>query len=149
MHQAAVKGLAWCPWQPNILASGGGTADRTIKLWNCNNGSLLKSVDTKSQVCSLVWSPEYKELVSAHGFANNEIILWKYPGMVKVAELTGHSERVLHLSLSADESTVVSAGADETLRLWKCFPPDPNKKRQSSTSNKASTNVNSLRAAIR
>lgn len=27
-HQAAVKGLAWCPWKPNVLASGGGTADR-------------------------------------------------------------------------------------------------------------------------
>lgn len=27
-HQAAVKALAWCPWKPNILASGGGTADR-------------------------------------------------------------------------------------------------------------------------
>ena len=25
-HMAAVKALAWCPWQPNILASGGGTA---------------------------------------------------------------------------------------------------------------------------
>lgn len=25
-HQAAVKALAWCPWQTNLLASGGGTA---------------------------------------------------------------------------------------------------------------------------
>ena len=23
-HQAAVKALAWCPWQRNVLASGGG-----------------------------------------------------------------------------------------------------------------------------
>lgn len=37
-HQAAVKALAWCPWQNNILASGGGTADRTIRFWNCNTG---------------------------------------------------------------------------------------------------------------
>jgi cell division cycle protein 20 (cofactor of APC complex) len=27
-HQAAVKALAWCPFQSNLLASGGGTADR-------------------------------------------------------------------------------------------------------------------------
>lgn len=39
-HNAAVKAIAWCPWQPNVLASGGGTADRTIRLWNCNNGNL-------------------------------------------------------------------------------------------------------------
>jgi len=49
-HKAAVKALAWCPWQPGVLASGGGTADRTIKLWNCNSGSLIKSVDAMSQV---------------------------------------------------------------------------------------------------
>lgn len=81
-HQAAVKAVAWCPWQPSVLASGGGTADRCIRLWNCSNGSLLNTVDTKSQVCSLLWAPEYKELVSAHGYANNEVAIWKYPSMV-------------------------------------------------------------------
>ena len=66
----------------NILASGGGTADRCIRIWNSSNGTLLNTVDTKSQVCSLLWAPEYKELVSAHGYANNEIAIWKYPSMV-------------------------------------------------------------------
>ena len=146
-HLAAVKALAWCPWQSSLLASGGGTADRTIKLWNCNNGTLLQSVDTKSQVCSILWSKEYKELVSAHGYANNEIIIWRYPNMIKIAELTGHTERVLHLALSSDETTIVSAGADETLRLWKCFPPDPNKKSQ--TPNKKSRSINQFRSSIR
>lgn len=49
-HQAAVKALAWCPWQPGVLASGGGTADRCIRLWNVNSGALLSTTDTKSQV---------------------------------------------------------------------------------------------------
>ena len=49
-HQAAVKALAWCPWQPHILASGGGTSDRQIKLWNIQSGSNISSTDTGSQV---------------------------------------------------------------------------------------------------
>lgn len=127
-HQAAVKAVAWCPWQSGVLASGGGTADRCIRIWNCNNGNLLNTVDTKSQVCALLWSTEYRELISSHGFARNEVTIWKYPTMTKVAELLGHTERVLYMAMSPDGSVVVSGGADETLRLWKCFAPDPSKK---------------------
>lgn len=47
-----------------------------------------------------------------------------------MAELTGHTARVLHLAMSPDNTTVLSAGADETLRLWKCFVPDPLKKKE-------------------
>lgn len=141
-HQAAVKALAWCPWQPYILASGGGTADRHIRLWNCNTGSCTNAIDTRSQVCALLWSENYKELVSGHGFVNNEIIIWKYPSMTKVAELTGHTARVLHLAISPDGTTVLSAGADETLRLWKCFT-------KSSTKSKTSEMVKSKPSALK
>jgi len=43
--------------------------------------------------------------------------------MVKVAELTGHTSRVLHLAAAPDGETVVSGAADETLRFWKVFNP--------------------------
>lgn len=55
-HRAAVRAIAWCPWQTNLLATGGGTADRTIKFWNINNGQLIDSIDAKSQVSALLWS---------------------------------------------------------------------------------------------
>lgn len=126
-HQAAVRALAWCPWQPNVLATGGGTADRHIKFWNINTGAMLDSVDAKSQVVALLWSTHYKELISAHGFAHNQMTIWKYPSMIKQAELTGHTERILQIARSPDGSTIMSAGADETLRLWNCFAPDVTK----------------------
>ncbi len=36
-HTAAVKAMAWCPLQANILATGGGTADRHLAFWNTAN----------------------------------------------------------------------------------------------------------------
>jgi cell division cycle protein 20 (cofactor of APC complex) len=41
-HQAAVKALAWCPFQSNLLATGGGTADRTIKFHNTHTGGRVR-----------------------------------------------------------------------------------------------------------
>ena len=121
-HVAAVKALAWCPWQRNTIASGGGSADRCIKFWNAGTGAALNSIDTGSQVCSLLWSTSGdKELLSSHGFAQNQLCLWKYPTMAKVKELTGHSARVLHMAAGPDGATVVSASADESLRFWRVF----------------------------
>jgi cell division cycle protein 20 (cofactor of APC complex) len=137
-HTAAVKALAWCPWQKDLLATGGGSSDRTIRFWNTQTGSCLNSIATPSQVSSIIWSPTTKELVSltarlywrcigffvmpsadgmtkkpihlqynlflvvfvltfvqvsGHGFSQNELIVWKYPSLVKIAELKGHSDR--------------------------------------------------------
>lgn len=86
------------------------------------------------KVCSILWSKEYKELVSSHGYAQNQLTVWKYPSMVKVTELTGHTCRVLHMAMSPDGQTVVSAAADETLRIWKCFASDPVAKKKSKPS---------------
>ncbi|MED6218091.1 hypothetical protein PIB30_023806 [Stylosanthes scabra] len=95
-HTSAVKALAWCPFQGNLLASGGGSGDRTI---NKNE----------------------RELLSGHGFTQNQLTLWKYPSMAKMAELTGHTSRVLFMAQSPDGCTVASAAADETLRFWNVF----------------------------
>ena len=35
------------------------------------------------QVCALQWSAHDKELVSSHGYSHNQLILWKYPSMVR------------------------------------------------------------------
>ena len=45
-HKAAVKALAWCPWSPNLLATGGGSYDRHIHFWNTTTGARTNSIDT-------------------------------------------------------------------------------------------------------
>ena len=43
-------------------------------------------------------------------------MLWRGSDLASMAELKGHSSRVLNMAQSPDGKTVVSQGADETLR---------------------------------
>lgn len=99
-HHAAVKALCWSPHQHGVLASGGGTADRHIRFWNVSSGCGLAHIDTGSQVCNIMWSKTVNEIVSTHGYSLNQINIWKYPTMQKLATLTGHSLRLVVNCLS-------------------------------------------------
>lgn len=127
-HTAAVKALAWSPHQTGILASGGGTADRCIKLWSAQTGAALSSVDTGSQVCGLVFSKTLPELVSTHGYSLNQVCMWRAQSpqasvpLQKIGTLQGHTLRVLYLSMSPDGSTIVTGAGDESLRFWSIWP---------------------------
>uniref|UniRef100_A0A3Q1HT16 Fizzy-related protein homolog n=1 Tax=Anabas testudineus TaxID=64144 RepID=A0A3Q1HT16_ANATE len=120
-HLAAVKAIAWSPHQHGLLASGGGTADRCIRFWNTLTSQPLQCMDTGSQVCNLAWSKHANELVSTHGYSQNQILVWKYPALTQVAKLTGHSYRVLYLAMSPDGEAIVTGAGDETLRFWNVF----------------------------
>ncbi len=122
-HLAAVKAIAWSPHQHNILVSGGGTADRTIRFWNTTTFSNILKYDTGSQVCNLVFSKTSNELISTHGFSLNQINVWKLPNLQKTATLIGHTFRVLYLGLSPNGQNIVTGAGDQTLKFWNVFPP--------------------------
>ena len=118
-HTAAIKALSWCPFIRNLLATGAGSKDKTIKFFSCDSNKMINSYFTGSQVCNILWNKKEKEIISSHGFSKNNIIIWKYPKMNKIADLKGHMKRVLYLSISPDENTIVSGAGDETIRFWK------------------------------
>lgn len=120
-HRAAVKALSWCPWQLNLLATGGGSYDRHIHFWNTTTGARTNSIDTGSQVTSLRWSNHYREIVSSSGFPDNSLSIWSYPTLVRNVEIPAHETRVLHSSLSPDGQILATAAADESLKFWKVF----------------------------
>ncbi|GMH19147.1 hypothetical protein Nepgr_020988 [Nepenthes gracilis] len=128
----------------NLLASGGGGGDRCIKFWSTHTGACSNSVDTGSQVCALLWSKNERELLSSHGFTRNQLILWKYPSMVKMAELTGHTSRVLFMAQSRMAARWAIAG-DETLRFWNVFGTPEAAKPTPKTNPKPFPNVNRIR----
>ncbi|PQM39459.1 cell division cycle 20.3 cofactor of APC complex isoform X2 [Prunus yedoensis var. nudiflora] len=128
-HRAAVKALAWCPYQSEVLASG----------------------EAQRWVCGLEWNRHHKEIMSGHGYSASELIknqlcLWRYPSMDKVGSLNRYTSRVLHLSQSPDGLTVVSAVADGSLRFLEVFgPPSIDKSRISPLDGLLSLKISPIR----
>jgi WD40 repeat protein len=125
-HCAAVKALSWCPWQSNTLVTGGGSRDRQLKFWNTSTGTCSRSIDTGSQVSSVMWSKTYRELISAHGSPTNSLFMWKYPSLAQVKEIpSAHDSRILHMAMSPDGERIATVAADENLKIWKVFEKPP------------------------
>ncbi|KAG9063613.1 ubiquitin-protein transferase activating protein [Linnemannia hyalina] len=118
--------LAWCPWQLNLLASGGGTYDKQIHFWNSTSGARVNTLNAGSQVTSIIWAKEYKEFMSSHGYPNNNLSVYSYPSMSKVVDIpAAHDSRVLHSAVSPDGQTVATVANDENLKFWKLFEKQP------------------------
>lgn len=69
---AAVKAMAFCPWQRGLLAIGGGSNDRCIHFYHTRSGACLATIDCAAQVTSLVWSQTRREIAATFGFAQPE-----------------------------------------------------------------------------
>ncbi|KAK5944140.1 hypothetical protein PMZ80_003421 [Knufia obscura] len=71
-HSAAVKAIAYAPWQPTLLATGGGSNDRQIHFHHTESGSTLAVINVFAQVTSLAWSSTSREIVATFGYAQPE-----------------------------------------------------------------------------
>lgn len=119
-HIAAIKGISWKPNSLDILATGGGTADRSIKLWDTRKLELINSLDTGSQVCNITWNHDGDKMISTHGYSLNQISIWncKNNQIAKNASFYGHSYRVLFLASSPDRNKIATAAGDELMKIW-------------------------------
>lgn len=42
--------MNWCPWQSEVLATGGGMKDGILRVWDINREKIIESAATDSQV---------------------------------------------------------------------------------------------------
>lgn len=123
-HRAAVRGIGWSHKTPGLLATGGGYSDATIRTFDTKRETLVDERETDGQVCSILFSRVTNDLISSHGLPSNDISVWRTNGLKRVVQLAGHDVRPLHICLSPDATTLVSAAPDETLRFWKLYNLD-------------------------
>jgi meiosis-specific APC/C activator protein AMA1 len=96
MLNAAVKALAFCPWQPSLLAAGGGSNDRCIHFYHAISGTKLATIDCSAQVTSLVWSRARREIAATFGFAQPDhpfrVAVFSWPSCECVVRIPWYGE---------------------------------------------------------
>ena len=88
-HSAAVKAIAFAPWQPSLLATGGGSNDRAIHFFHAKTGVRLATINVFAQVTSLIWSQTRREIAATFGYAQPEhpfrIAVFAWPSCAQIA----------------------------------------------------------------
>ncbi|KFD56873.1 hypothetical protein M514_02130, partial [Trichuris suis] len=143
-HKDDVCGLEWSP-NGRYLASGGN--DNRVQIYShmamkatpvlslsdhqaavkvrllgvLQRVIFLPRVAVPMIVTGLLWSEYYNELASCNGLPSNRVVIWTYPHLNILKRLKEHSNRILSMVMSPCGEYVLTAAADESIRVWHVF----------------------------
>jgi Tol biopolymer transport system component len=101
-----------------VLASGSGYEDPTIRVWDAATGRFRVRLDGHTGfVCKLVFTKDGRRLISAA--ADQSIRLWDTSTWTETQVLRGHTDELHAVAISEPAHLVASAGKDGNLMLWK------------------------------
>jgi WD40 repeat protein len=101
-----------------VLASGSGFEDSTIRVWEAATGKLLHRLDGHTGwVCKLAFTRDGRRLISAA--SDQSIRFWDTSTWTEIKVLRGHTDEVYAVAISEPAQLAASAGKDGNLMLWK------------------------------
>lgn len=90
-HGSAIKAVAFAPWQPTLLATGGGNGDRTVHFYHATTGSCLAKIYMWAQVTGLVWSKTRREILVILGDPEYEhpyrVVVFAWPSCEQITAI--------------------------------------------------------------
>lgn len=114
-HDKRVWSVDFCKAYPTRLASA--SDDGCVKLWSINQEQSTATIQTRANVCSVQFANGSSHLL-ALGSADYNVYCYDTRRMdAPLCTLRGHSKAVSYIKF-VDNSSIVSASTDNTLRLW-------------------------------
>jgi WD40 repeat protein len=93
------------------------SSDHSVRLWNAQTGSLLRSLEGHhNRVNSVVFSPDGRWLASAS--SDHSVRLWDAQTGFPLRTLEGHQTWVYAVAFSPDGRWLASGSSDHSIRLW-------------------------------
>jgi WD40 repeat protein len=112
-HTGPVTSVAFSPDGRTIASA---SDDGTVKLWNPDHKTSLKTLTVGGQVHDVAFSGDGHTLASASFGTNKTIILWEAGRYTRLRALAGGDTR--SIAFSPDGRTLASASADGAIMLW-------------------------------
>ena len=123
IHRGAPADLS-----PDGLLIGVGTANE-IELRDVMNGQLVSRYSDGHQagVSAIAWSSDGHRLASGSGILGDDytVRIWNADNGNEEIVLTGHEDNVISLLWYPDDSHLVSASFDDTVRVWDTIAGQP------------------------
>lgn len=121
-HDTPISSLCWHPNGAYVF-SASDEADKTIRMWSVSSGNCVRIFTGHTDyISTMETSPNGKILASADTGGN--IILWDISKGERIKRMRGHGRNgIWSISFNVESNTLVSGGADMTVRVWDIEMP--------------------------
>jgi WD40 repeat protein len=115
-HEKRAWSLDFSVADPTRLVSG--SDDNKVKVWSMNMNRSVCTIDARSNVCSVRYSPVSSHIL-AFGAADHNVHVYDLRNPTRsLYTLSGHSKAVSYVKW-ASPSEIISASTDHSLKHWK------------------------------